>query len=155
MDIVFRHDSCPNKDLPSFVVVHFPDYIGPQFFQTRPEYYNYLPIASICISSDDFRFKRTQFPLCLSYALTIHKSQGKTVEKVVFDIGQKELTARMTFVTLSRVRHISNLAIMDFPYDRFKRIENSSLLKPRLDEEKRLDEIRTKTLTEWATRNAL
>jgi hypothetical protein len=155
VDIIFRDDSCPNKDQPSFLVVHFPDYIGPQFFQTRPEYNNYLPIASICISSDDFRFKRTQFPLCLSYALTIHKSQGQTLDKVVVDIGQKEITAGMTFVALSRVRHISNLAVMDFPYDRFKRIENSSLLKPRLDEEKRLEEISTETLNNFEMRNAL
>ena len=73
------------------------------------------PIAPISISSDDFRFKRTQLPLRLSYALTIHKSQGQTLEQAVVDLGSKELTAGLTFVALSRVRHINNLAIFDFP----------------------------------------
>ena len=150
-NIVYQKGNRPNIDLPSFVVVHFPDFIGPQFF-CQAAYNNYLPIAPISTSSDDFRFKRTQLPLRLSYALTIHKSQGQTLEQAVVDLGSKELTAGLTFVALSRVRHINNLAIFDFPYDRFKKIENSSLLKRRLEEEKRYEELSKKTIDEWENR---
>ena len=73
-DIVYQKGNRPNIDLPSFVVVHFPDFIGPQFFRQK-DYNNYLPIAPISTSSDDFRFKRIQLPLRLRYTIPIHKSQ--------------------------------------------------------------------------------
>ena len=46
---------------------------------------------------------RTQFPLRLAWARTIHKSQGLSLEHVVGDIGNAEFSTGLTYVLLSRV----------------------------------------------------
>ena len=45
-------------------------------------------------------FTRTQFPLNLSWAFTIHKSQGKILERLVIDLGTGEKFSGLTFVAL-------------------------------------------------------
>ncbi len=44
----------------------------------------------------------TQYPLMLAWAITIHKSQGKTFEKVIIDIGRGTFTHGQMYVALSR-----------------------------------------------------
>jgi ATP-dependent DNA helicase PIF1 len=44
----------------------------------------------------------TQYPLMLAWAVTIHKSQGKTFEKVIIDIGRGTFAHGQMYVALSR-----------------------------------------------------
>jgi ATP-dependent DNA helicase PIF1 len=44
----------------------------------------------------------TQYPFRLAWAITIHKSQGKTFDKVVIDIGRGTFVAGQMYVALSR-----------------------------------------------------
>ncbi len=44
----------------------------------------------------------TQYPLKLAWAVTIHKSQGKTFEKVIIDIGRGTFSHGQLYVALSR-----------------------------------------------------
>ena len=44
----------------------------------------------------------TQYPFRLAWAITIHKSQGKTFENVTIDIGRGTFAAGQTYVALSR-----------------------------------------------------
>ena len=59
-------------------------------------------------------FIRAQFPVMLSWAFTIHKSQGKILDRAVVDIGRGEKCCGMTLVALSRVRQLNNLLLKSF-----------------------------------------
>lgn len=52
-----------------------------------------------------------QFPLQLGYAMTIHKSQGKTLSKVVIDISRGAFAHGQTYVALSRTRRANDMHI--------------------------------------------
>ncbi|CAB3999879.1 ATP-dependent DNA helicase PIF1 [Paramuricea clavata] len=56
---------------------------------------------------------RTQFPLSLSYAITVHKAQSATLESAVVHCSQ-EFDAGQTYVALSRVKSEERLQVIGF-----------------------------------------
>lgn len=52
-----------------------------------------------------------QFPLRLAWALTIHKAQGLTLERVYVDLGRGTFAHGQTYVALSRCRTLEGLAL--------------------------------------------
>ncbi|NQV12755.1 MAG: AAA family ATPase [Parcubacteria group bacterium] len=52
-----------------------------------------------------------QYPLRLAWSVTIHKSQGKTFDKVIIDIGRGTFAHGQTYVALSRCRSLEGIVL--------------------------------------------
>ncbi len=53
----------------------------------------------------------TQYPLMLAWAVTIHKGQGKTLEKVRVDLGDGAFAPGQVYVALSRCRSLADMSL--------------------------------------------
>ena len=65
---------------------------------------------------------RTQLPLTLAWSITVHKSQGMTLDKLVYDCGASEWASGLSFVALSRFRTLKG-----FFLDPVNRVERLSV----------------------------
>lgn len=59
-----------------------------------------------------FILKRTQFPVKLSYAMTINKSQGQSLENVGIDLRHSAFTHGQLYVALSRSTNVDNISVL-------------------------------------------
>lgn len=62
----------------------------------------------------------SQIPLCLAWALTIHKIQGATLDSAEIDIGKSVFAAGQTYVGLSRVKTLDGLYLSEFNSTKIK-----------------------------------
>jgi ATP-dependent DNA helicase PIF1 len=98
----------------------------------------------------------SQIPLILAWALTIHKSQGATLEHAEIDAGSNIFECGQTYVALSRVKSLEGLYLASFDASKIKinrRVQhfyiNLSLqsgLQP--DQSKGYNEVRAKSETQ-------
>ncbi|MGL4340410.1 MAG: ATP-dependent DNA helicase [Rhodoglobus sp.] len=69
--------------------------------------YSYSPLTKSL--RKDVVAEFTQFPLRLAWAVTIHKSQGKTYNRAIIDLGQHSFAPGQTYVALSRISVLAGL----------------------------------------------
>jgi ATP-dependent exoDNAse (exonuclease V) alpha subunit len=60
---------------------------------------------------------RTQIPLKIAFASSVHKTQGLTIDRAVVDMNGA-FTSGQVYTALSRVRDIDSLSLVDFPTSR-------------------------------------
>lgn len=67
---------------------------------------------------------RSQFPLMLSWACTIHKVQGISLSSAVIDLGSTVFEFGMAYVALSRVTSSTGLIFINFDPSKIKASED-------------------------------
>jgi len=88
--------------------------VGDDFYDLEPEVWE-----KIQYSYDEQKKKIvervvgtfTQIPLKLAWAITIHKSQGKTFDKVIIDLGYRAFTHGQVYVALSRCTGLKGVSL--------------------------------------------
>ena len=135
MHIVFHREGPPA--LPATVICNFPSYRGPPFLPGVPGSFPVTPITRTWLNGNR-HYSRTGFPLMLSWALTIHKCQGLTLDQAVVNIGDFEMSPGLSFVALSRARTVDNLMLAPFEFERISRLDRLPSVVQRKNEERRL-----------------
>jgi ATP-dependent DNA helicase PIF1 len=136
-DILFEGQGPPS--LPTAVFVKFEHYEGPTI--TTLEGVNVVPIVPIkriWEGKSGTVCSRLQLALRLFWAITVHKSQGLTLEKAKIDIGNREFASGLSFIAVSRVRFLNDIFFKQFFFERLQRIKSCRRLQERKDEEARL-----------------
>lgn len=64
------------------------------------------------------RAKRLQLPLILAWALSVHKSQGQTLDRVRVDL-KKTFERGQAYVALSRATNMEHLQVLNFSPDKY------------------------------------
>jgi ATP-dependent DNA helicase PIF1 len=62
----------------------------------------------------------SQIPLILAWALTIHKSQGATLDMAEIDVGNNIFECGQTYVALSRVKSLDGLYLTSFDVNKIR-----------------------------------
>ena len=71
-----------------------------------------IPVGEQTWESEDIEgVKRSQIPLMIAYAITIHKAQGSTLDCALIDIGPRTFEVGQAYVALSRVKSLDSLYV--------------------------------------------
>lgn len=126
--IVYLPENRPPA-LPHVVLVHFDKFTGPYL---RNREFPILPVTSTW-KDRGVECSRRQFPLSLAYALTIHKSQGLTLDRVAVELGDREVAPGASYVALSRARRLTDIMIASaVPFVRFDAIGRMGQIRQRI-----------------------
>lgn len=107
--------SIDNNSMPKSISANFDNKnIGKQFVCNTSNAIEINPLTVTFYGKEGVEIQRTQFPLIPSYAITIHKSQGITLQNAVIDLGLKCTKLGQAYVALSRLITLKGLAFIDF-----------------------------------------
>jgi len=66
------------------------------------------------------KYHISHLPLKVSYALSIHKSQGMTIDALEIDLGENIFTCGQAYTALSRAKSLKSIKIIDVSKESFK-----------------------------------
>lgn len=151
--------------MPLAAICRFPGYTGPSILDDIPGSCIIIPQkAHVSLEGDlrcgavnaaakvkngqvksDAVVTRIQLPLRVSYAMTVHKSQGGTYDCVWVDFGavSRDLHGASLYVAASRARRGQDLAFTGMSYEQYKKLvgRNPVQLAALRSEEQRLFEL--------------
>jgi hypothetical protein len=93
---------------PAYIVLKSAEYIGPPFWEDTP---GSFPVPLMQREGLAPGSRRSQLPTLSAVAITIHKSQGMSLDMVRIDVGEKELSPGSTFVAFSRARTLEGVLV--------------------------------------------
>jgi Helicase len=70
---------------------------------------------------------RTQFPLSLAWAVTIHRVQGLSLDRAVMDLGNSIFESGQAYVALSRVRSLQGVALLGLQRESLQKVSEAVL----------------------------
>ena len=133
---IIYDDDLPPK-LPKFVLWHFENYKGPSYLSEEEKL---VPI----VPQEHYFFKqkesclRQMIPLKPGYAISIHSSQGATLENVIVNLSKREFATGLTYVAPTRVRRIENLYFDPMPtFPRLKSMGKTKVFAERRKQDER------------------
>jgi ATP-dependent exoDNAse (exonuclease V) alpha subunit len=147
--IIYSENQQP-PSLPAGIIATFDDYKGPPFL---PNLEKSVPIVPVRRDwhANKIHCTRTMLPIILGYALSIHKLQGSTCERVILNPGKKEFANGLLLVGATRTKRFENLAFAPFPnYSRFLQVNKSKAIKKRKQEEERMQLQQLHTIQKYA-----
>ena len=105
--IIYEPNAKPPKSLPVCVIVSFEQYKGP-WYKGLENCYPIIPINFPWMEGSA-TVSRTMLPLSMGYAISIHNSQGRSMDNLIVNIGSNEFANGLTYTALSRIRKFENL----------------------------------------------
>lgn len=132
--LVYENNVSPPA-LPIAAIVQFDEYLGPSYC-SNIERCVAIPVVTAEWFSGKHSLTRSQLPLKLCWAVTIHKSQGKTLDKAWIELGDKDISPGAAYVAISRMRTIEGCVIVGKPMSRYTKGRKN--LFPRMLEDARL-----------------
>lgn len=138
------------------IIVEIPKYRGPPLCGNDAQRGKWVPIprkeATWIFGKKAQTCKREQFPLVLSFAITIHKSQGSSFSvPIVMDIGQSDRTCGSTYVAMSRCTQSQQIFHGGYARERIMKNFNSPAFKCRMKEEQRLLKLHSQRVHNYFT----
>lgn len=126
-----RRDQLHNGDLPEYVLIEFDGDIATKHHSNIPGFER-----CVAIRPKTFEFTgkrgtqifRYQLPIVTSFAISIHKSQGLSLDSCTVHLGKHLFTYGLAFVAVSRVRTFDGLFITEI--DENKLLVNKKKVGP-------------------------
>jgi ATP-dependent DNA helicase PIF1 len=100
----------------------------------------FLPRIPFCPSDDEmfpFQFKRKQFPIRLSFTMTINKAQGQTISNVGIFLPDVVFSHGQLYVALSRATAKQHVKVLTYPADHYTRVKGAKLKAVRVPKGKK------------------
>ena len=161
-DFIYPVGTSPPQ-LPSYIVIEFPLYDGPNFFDNdnskkhwvilKPELAEWVPSHKEDNSKNVCSIK--QFPIRLAWAWTPWKAQGSTFTgKYSLHLGDSEKEHGCSYVAFSRATNIKNILLpQGISLERLQNIKKLKKNIARIEEEKRLHELNIITINKFRQMN--